>query len=274
MSTEPPQHITDWIRFKAFLDSLITFTEGLVKDLDQKPTDYEYRGVLFQFIVRFHLNFVAINNIWKEFLNNSKFKHPVYLLLRSLISDYINMVYLVDGLKFQVDTMIPDETEFFARYTEISNAYFARIDKLSQDLISTQVISPADRDRFLRVERDSFPEHFEGDETIRVKKGLALDPGALIKRLKKSDFKELTGVYQYYFYFSQHDHFSKKAEELLYKDRNEEFRVLVGAVNYLVRGLLLNINIMNLSNDVSGKLEKIIQDFDSKFFKDKPKRPK
>jgi len=267
MQHKVPRHISDWIKFETFLKEVLEFTTDLLKSLEGKHIDHEYQRVLYKFIERFHLNFQTIKNTWKEYLNNSKYKHPFYLLLRSLVSDYITMIYLIDGLKFEKKTLQPAEADFQLRYIEISNSYFTRVEKEIEKQISEGKLTPKQRDSFLKTEREFYPDHFHTGDKIKVKKIANMDPGTLIKRIKAGHYKKLTGIYQYYFYYSQFEHFTIKTEELFHNDRDKEFKMLIGSVNYLIRGLLLNIGAMKLDKSHLDKLCKVIDSFENKFDK-------
>lgn len=267
MADKIPQHITDWLRFETFLKDLLGFTSDLLSNLHGKQIEYEYQRVLFKFIQRFHLNFTTIKNTWKDYLNNSKFRHPVYLLLRSLVSDYINMLYLIEGLKFEKTNGNPIEVEFRKRYIEISNSYFTRIDREMEKLIRDKIITVKQREDFLKAEKEFYPDHFEAGNKAKIKKMDSLQPGTIIKKLKSGRFEKLTSVYQYYFYFSQYDHFTIKTEELLENNRDIEFEIMINSINYIVRGLFLNIGTMQLEKGIIERLSKIIDGFESKFYK-------
>lgn len=255
------------MKFEAFLKGLLGFTTDLLKGLEGKKIEYEYQRVLYKFIQRFHLNFVTIKNTWKEYLNNTKFRHPFYLLLRSLVSDYILMVYLIEGLKFVKQTKKPLETDFKIRYIEISNSYFTRLEKEIEKQISEKKLTSKQREKYLKEEREFYPDHFESGDKLKIKKIANSDPGTIIKKLKNGEYKKLTTIYQYYFYFSQYEHFSTKTEDLLDNNTEKEFEILTNTVDYLIRGLLLNIGVMQLDKELMIKLSKVIDSFEEKFRK-------
>ena len=267
MNTKVPKHITEWMRFETFLKELLKFTKELIDSLEGKNIDYEYQRVLYKFIQRFHLNFITIKNSWKEYLNNTKFRHPFYLLLRSLVSDYILMLYLIEGLKFEKKTKKPLEIEFKARYVEISNSYFIRLEKEIEKQIRDKKLTAKQREKFLKSEREFYPDHFENGDKIKIKKIGSSDPGTIIKKLKNGDYKKLTGIYQYYFYFSQYEHFTMKTEDLLDVRTDKEFEALINTVDYLIRGLLLNVGVMQLDGKLLDKLSKVIDGFEERFRK-------
>ena len=262
-----PDHIKSWMKFEAFLKDLTGLTKEILEYLHGQSIDYEYKCTLYKFIERFHLNFVTIKNTWKDYLNIPKFRHPFYVLIRSLISDYIIMLYLVEGLKFEDKTEIPNEEDFHRRYSDLSKAYFLRLDREIQRLISDKKVTPKQREEFLQMEKKFYPEFFEAGNKIRVRKGPNLDLGTIIKKLKKGNFKKLTGIYQYYFYFSQYEHFTIKTEELLENDRDGEFQIFAESVDYLVRGLLLIIFKMRLDIKFIEQLTSLIDEFEEKFRK-------
>jgi len=255
------QQINDWTKFDSFLKTLLEFTDKVINSLEGKEINHEYQRVLFRFIQRFHLNFTTIKSIWKEYLKNSKFKYPIYLLLRSLISDYLLMLYLIEELKFEEKTLDPEQTEFHNRYAEISSAFFEKMDKEMSKWIRDGIITAEQRNEYLKIEKEDYPNHFEKGEKNKVKKFGNLVPGEIVKRLKKGDFNKCTGIYIFYFYFSQFEHFTIKTEAFLYNDRDEEFKMLKGAVDYLIGGLFLNIITMQLNEGLIEELEKIIDDF-------------
>lgn len=265
MKNKLPQHLTDWFRFQSFLKDLLIFTTEIIDSLEGKKITYDYQRVLYKFIQRFHLNFSAIKNNWKDYLNNSKFKYPIFLLLRALISDYISMLYLIDGLKFEKLSNKPVEQEFADRYIELSNTYFKRLEREIEKLIAENKITAHQKEKFINNEREYYPEHFQIGGEPKVKKIADLNPGTIIRKLKTSDWEKLTGAYQYYFYFSQYEHFTIKTEEFFENDRNKEFINLTDSVNYLIRGLLINITMMQLNKELTIKLVKIINDFEDKF---------
>ena len=89
----------------------------------------------------------------------------------------------------------------------------------------------------------------------------------MIKKLKKSRSKKFTGIYDFYFYFSQYEHFTEKTEELMAKKGDEEFKNLALVIDYLLLGLFANLGTMQIDQSYLQKLDSIHNDFKSKFGK-------
>lgn len=267
MNPEIPKHITDWIRMETSLKTIIQFTQKLLNDSEGKQIEYEYQRVLHNLIQRFHLNFVTIHNSWKEYSKNSKFKYPFYLLLRSLLSDFIIMLYLVDGLSFDKKNKRIDETGFKRRFIEISNSYFTKVQRELRALIADKKISAKQMKKFLDKEREFYPEQFEQGEKPVVKQMNDLSVGVMIKKLKGSKLKKFTSIYYHYVYFSQYEHFTVKTEDLNRNERNEEFENFTYVIGYLLVGLNMIIAKIGFDKKYIAELDKISDDFKMKFEK-------
>lgn len=262
--TDLPQHIRDWIRMETELKTMVAFTRKLIDEVENKKIQYEFQRVLHNFIQRIHLNMVTISNSWREYLNNSKFKYPFYLLLRSLISDYIIMLYLIDGLRKDRRIKL-NEAGFKERYIEISNSYFSKIQRELQNLVAERKITPRRMEKILSREKEFYPEHFEQGRKVIVKRMDDLPVGAIVKRLKKSKIKKFTGIYGQYIYFSQYAHFTVKTEDLNHNDRDEEFENFTITIDFLLLGLYMIIATIGYSKDRIAEFDKIHQEFKKKF---------
>lgn len=273
---KPPQHISDWLKFNSFLSEQEIHLEEIINSLEGFHSTYEYQMVLHNFLQRYYLNFVSIKNIWGNFLKNSKFKFPVYLLLRSLIADNILMVYLIESLKFEkADNdeqgalrFKAHEVEFIERYIKASNPFFVKIEKEIKTKIATKEITPDEASELLKEEREKYPEQFEPGPKLKVKSMDGLGPGEMIKFLNKQGRSEFTGIYEYYLYFSQFEHFTAKTEEFMQRDRDDEFEHLKRAVELLLRGLELNLMTLQLPKDFIEKSKLLRASFINMFWPD------
>ncbi len=267
MNHGTPKYIRDWLRMGVSLRNILQFTGKLLNDTNGGIIQFEYQKVLHNFIQRLHLNFTTINNSWKWYLTNSQFKYPFYLMLRSLISDFIIMLYLLDGLKINRKARKIDETGFKTRYIEISNSYFTKINRELQNLVANKKISPKKMEKFLTNERNFYPEQFEQGQKAIVKKMRDLPIGAIVKILNGTKMKKYMAIYSQYIYFSQYEHFTAKTEDINRNKRDEEFEVLTYVVDFLLVGLLMNISKMGFNNIYIEELEKISNDFKNRFVK-------
>jgi hypothetical protein len=262
-----PKHISDWIKMKSSLTDIIKFTSEVIDHIEtQEIPKEEFKRVLYKFVQRLHMNFVVISNSWGDYLANSKFRHPIYLLLRGLISDYITMFYLLDGLKINRRKKQIIETGFLDRYYEVSHSYFGKVHRELTNHVKAG-ISPRTMNRFMNSEKRMYPHHFELGDKINLKKIEDLPPGTMIKKLKKSKFNKLTGIYGFYFYYSQYEHFTEKTEELMTRSGSEEFKNLTIVIDYLLLGLFANLGTMQIDPTYLQKLDTIRNDFKQKFEK-------
>lgn len=262
-----PKHIVDWLRMETSLKNILQFTEKFLRDTQDKKIDFEYQRILHNFIQRFHLNLTTINSSWRSFLNNSKFKYPFFLLLRSLVSDFIIMLYLLDGLKINKRQRAIDETEFKQRFIELSNSYFSKMQRELQKLVAAKKISAKRMEKFLSNEKTYYPEQFDQGKKINVKKIADLTVGEMVKRLQRTKMKKFTIIYFKYVYFSQYEHFTVKTEDLVRNKREDEFKIITETIDYLLIGLTMNIATIGLSKEYVDQVEKIHDDFKNKFSK-------
>lgn len=79
----PPKHISDWIKFESFLKEQHLILKEIIDSLEGKQYQHSFQITFHHFLQRYYINFTSIKSTWGEFLNNSKFKFPVYILLRS-----------------------------------------------------------------------------------------------------------------------------------------------------------------------------------------------
>lgn len=250
------------------LKTILQFTEKCLKGTQGKEIEFEYQRILHNFLQRIHLNLTTIHNAWKNFIDNSKFKYPFFLLLRSLVSDFIIMLYLLDGLKLNKKQKKIDETEFKQRFIELSNSYFTKMQRELQKLVADKIISIKKMEKLLSEERTYYPEQFEQGRKIKVKKIIDLTIGEMSKRLKKTKMKKFTTIYYKYFYFSQYEHFTIKTEDLVRNKREDEFQILIETIDFLIIGLMMNIATMGcFDKEYIDELEKIHADFKQKFEK-------
>lgn len=229
-------------------------TEAMMSYYHGKKIDHDYQRVLFAILQRLHLNYAAINKIMtKEYLNNSKFRFPIFTLLRPIVSDFIIQIYLIEELKFERDTLTPVQDEFMKRYREVSNNYFQRLDSLLASQIREGKVTHKDRnDYFMRLKNEN-PHHFEADN-LKVKKMRQLQPKGIVDEIKKGGFQELAGIYDFYFILSQYDHLTEQTEELMQTDFEMDYKIIFQCSNYLASGIIINNTMMDLNTPFKEKL--------------------
>lgn len=137
MSTpKVPRFVSNWTKYNTFLQKQDAFLVDVFTRHQGKKAKYEYERVLVGLLHRYALNFRTIYRCWGDFLNNSKFKFPIYTLLRPLIADHLLMMYLLEEFKWLVptdeknnrDEWEVNETDFIKRYENISTTFFERLD--------------------------------------------------------------------------------------------------------------------------------------------------
>jgi len=242
-----PENIEFWFRSEKIVRSISSTTEDMMKYYDKKKIQHGYQRVLFLLLQRLHLNYSTIGRIMdKEYLNVSKFRFPIFSLLRPLLSDLIIQTYLVEVLKFESDTLQPFQEDFMKRYKEISNSYYQRLDSLLASQIKEGIVTEADRNDYFKQLKEDDPFHFEADK-LRVKRMTQLQPKTLVDEIKKGRFQELANVYEFYFILSQYDHFTEQTEELMDTNFELDYKLIFQCSNYLVSGIIMNNSLMDLS---------------------------
>jgi hypothetical protein len=258
MKKTPQDYQAHLKRLGTVLEELTKNTTSIITETEGTVSTHEIQNVLFNLVVRFHLNLQVINNSWSLFTTNSKFKYPFYLLLRSTMSDSLTMLYLIDA--FNPDTLENRDpnAEFKKRYTQISHGYFQKVDSHLSEMIKQGEITAEERNLFFEEHYEEYVDHFESGNRRKIKRTISEMPvGAIYKFLQSTDFAPVAEIYRYYLLFSQYEHFGKKTEDLLLNDKFSELETILNVVDLLIISLQLNVHTMRIGKRYEQNLEAI-----------------
>lgn len=249
-----------WIRIEKIVKGISSMTQEIVDYYHKKSNSYDYQGILFEFIQRIHINYFVINGILKTYLTIPKFRFSIYTLLRPLLSDFIIKIYLIETLTFDDNTLKPDQSDFMNKYAELSNQFYHRFNTLLESQIKDSIVSPSERNEYFNQESVDHPEHFDEKKEIKKLTKKQLLPKNIVDEIKKGKFKDLANVYDQYFILSQYDHFSEKTEELMHASIEMDYQMISECSDYILRGLILNLSLMDKDSPFIGRLLKMKDD--------------
>lgn len=272
MSTPPvPRFDSNWIKYNSFLQKQDSFLADVFTHYQGKKAMYEYERVLIGLLHRYALNFRIIYRCWGDFLNNSKFKFPIYTLLRPLIADHLLMMYLLEEFKWLVpthrknnrDEWQVNESGFVKRYESISTTFFERLDSYLKKKVKKTEISPEEMQAFLSHHRNIYPEFFQDGPGIQVRKRKSLTPAQMADQISYGK-QFVKNLYDYYFRLSQFEHFTLVTEGLMDDpDKDSELMFVVEITDHLLDGLNVNLSTIRVSDEFRNKMAELINGFRS-----------
>lgn len=245
-----------WLMTERLVKKISSMTEEILKHYHKRNFSHDYQRVLFEFIQRIHINYSAIATISKIYLAIPKFRFAIFTLIRPLLSDFIIQIHLIEPLTSD-NEMGTNQKDFMNRYSELSNQFYHKFDKLLESQIAANIVSSSERNDYFTQEKTYHPEHFDNKGSVKKMTKNQLQPKNIIEEIKKGKFKDLANVYDSYFFLSQFDHFSEKTEELMQSDIKLDQQIISECSDYILRGLILNLSFMDKDSPFIERLLKI-----------------
>lgn len=238
--------------------SVSSITEEILKHYHKHQFKGSHERVLFALVDRVHINSTMAADTMKRYLKFPRFRFAIYSLLRPLLSDFILQIYLIKQVQF-------DAGDFMKRYKEVSSSFYKRFDVLLESQIKGKTVTDFERNAFFESEKKSSPEFFE-EKRLKVKPGNSnFQPQRLIEEIKKGDYKEFAEVYDLYFLLSTYEHFSEKTEEMMQTNYELDYRLISPCCNFILRGVALNILIIDPQSPFLLKLIELIDRVSEEF---------
>jgi hypothetical protein len=240
------------------LGGVSSITEEILKHYHKHTFKGDHERVLFALIDRIHINYTIASDSLKRYLKFPRFRFAIYTLLRPLLSDFILQVYLIKHVEF-------DAADFMNRYKEVSTLFYQKFESLLEDQIKGKVVTDVERNEYFRSGKISNPEFFE-EKRLKVKKVKSqFQPRQLTEEIKKGDYKEFADVYDLYFLLSQYEHFSEKTEEMMQSVYELDYKLVSPCCNFILRGVALNISIIDPQSPFLPKLMELIDKISDEF---------
>lgn len=207
-------------------------------------------NVRLLFIKRFHYNSLAILRLIDDYKNDQSFKLPLFIILRSCISDFLSLKYIDKIIKDNKESQ--DLIEQTIKGYLVDNIKFLKreIDYLLQD--GELSIDKADAD--WKNIQTLYSEFFDTDTGELISS--EYKQPSQIKRFLKDDERYLldSKAYDLYNLFSKFEHLGALSFDLQ-KDREEytdfEQKSIIMAISWIFFGLeLLIVNLPENNNYV------------------------
>ena len=255
--------------FKEIVIEVATYFESLARKLSGGAADYDLQVVLFELLKRVTLNTSAICKLTDGFIENSNFKLPIYILLRTMIADAIVAAYLADADGTEKDEEYADtepegrvefseaeKTRFEERYNSLTLEALNKTAKQLDDFIKRKRITVEQKKEIIGAFKDGYSGCF--DEAGNLRKNKCAGVKALTKGTKNSKGRAFANdIYSFYFQLSQYEHFSEVTVQLM--DSEDaivgDIDRMLGSLYFILRGVRATFICLNLATD---KLDELI----------------
>jgi len=188
--------------------------------------------ILFTLLKRNHYNLRAVTILFNEYISNQAVKTSILSILRTILSDSISLIYLLDAFN--------DENEFLPRYDRLNAS---SIKKMKSSLSK---FSKDDQEKYLSILKKEYPLHF-------INKTQAIMPGEIVNEVK--NLKEYSNqFYALYDNISDIKHFNKIAIEF---DALTMHRNILDGILFALRSDMLVLRCFSNGIESSKKVDEI-----------------
>jgi hypothetical protein len=195
------------------LSEEIDLIESFGIQFQNKTLNSEKERILFTLIKRNHYNLRAINILRLEFIKNHAYKTPIISIVRTLLSDFISFLYLLDAFN--------DEKVFLSKYDRLNTV---SVEKLKRQIQSSN------RNEILDNLKKEYPSHFTGAKISAIK------PSVIVKETNNYNVFS-NSAYKLYDQFSDIIHFNKTLIDR--DDSVMNFEILDGIIFTFIGNILL-----------------------------------
>lgn len=216
----------------------------------------------------------SLNTLIEKMHENSKSEYSCGIITRSVLLDCMISLNAMIILLTNEENEIETDTQKKEKLSEYCSVWLADSIKHSVDNISTLYQNKSKEERlrlissFINYNPDCFEESTVGNERPKLKPKFSNPPRAeqLYTKIKNSELKMLSPIYEAYLFYSKYDHFG----QLFYEISRNEFVMRLGALRksirlfpyqlYYVAAILLYSNSENkILNDSISKTKKLIE---------------
>jgi hypothetical protein len=159
----------------------------------------------YLFLIRFKYNFAAISSLLKLYLNDSYFKIPIFLILRTCLSDVLTLYYFLLETKNDSDNK---------KSKSIILGYLAdSLHREINNLKNKKGITGNDYDEALNSLKQLFPIFFTDSNNLIKNENLSFYK--IYEKLKDDDkLSWISNAFEYYNYLSKFEHVSILTNEM------------------------------------------------------------
>ena len=213
--------------FKELVVDLTIYLKKLESELSQVKWDFDQQYVLYELLERATLNIAAIDRLTNNFIEDVRFKIPICIILRTLISDAIIATYLTDPIEegsytraVPAGRVIFSEEQrmrFNTRYELLTGEALSKVKKRIDELIRYEVMSSELGNEIWEGWKTNFASCFESNGKIKKMRNGGVKP--LVKEIDGPDSKDFAKkLYSPYSILSQYEHFSKLTVQMMQMD--------------------------------------------------------
>lgn len=229
----------------------------IIKNLDSNEFPRVHPDSLnYLFIKRFHYNSLAINELIGNYIKDRNYKLPLFLVLRTCISDYLYFLY--------VDSIIRENSSDENREFEIKSVLVDNIRYLLRDLSDLKKNNEISDEKYklsIHSIEQMYPEFFDLElrKPINCKN---VNFSGIAKKLKKdSNYQDSSKAYDLYKFYSKFEHIGALTFDLSKNyDWYEKVEIhsIVMSITWIVHGLQLAISLVRPDIAFIEQLEEIL----------------
>lgn len=244
------------VEIQSLIAKYTDITSDIIKNLDSNEYPRIHPiSVRYLFIKRFHYNSLAINGLISNYFKDKNFKLPLFLVLRTCVSDYLYLLY--------IDRIVRENISEEAIELEIKFLLSDNIKYLQKDLDdlkkNNEISSEKYKVTMLSI-KQMYPEFFDSKSVEPIKSN-SKNFSAIAKELKQDDRYSLKSkAYDLYKLYSKFEHIGALTFDLEknYDGYAEvEVNSIVMSVCWIVDGLDLLISGMTENQDYLRRFKKL-----------------
>jgi len=247
MSKEDNNEIID--KTSNFINDYTKIITQFLKNISGKNLGPKYKlstEFILEVLKRFNANSIAVNNLLVLLKNNFTLIHPIGLLIRSSLLDFIMLMYL----NSKNNSEIINDKEWIESQLKI--IFCNQLEYIQKDFNNSKKINSnynVNSSNDLLVEK--FPDFFiKGTYKLRFKK--AKSTIEMIEEMKNNSYtKPFVGVYERWSFYSKYEHYGVLTYDI---QRVDEIIILSGIAKSIWTILIGIMNCFNMVPQINDKI--------------------
>jgi len=247
MSKEDNNEIID--KTSNFINDYTKIITQFLKNISGKNLGTKYKlstEFILEVLKRFNANSIAVNNLLVLLKNNFTLIHPIGLLIRSSLLDFIMLMYL----NSKNNSEIINDKEWIESQLKI--IFCNQLEYIQKDFNNSKKINSnynVNSSNDLLVEK--FPDFFiKGTYKLRFKK--AKSTIEMIEEMKNNSYtKPFVGVYERWSFYSKYEHYGVLTYDI---QRVDEIIILSGIAKSIWTILIGIMNCFNMVPQINDKI--------------------
>lgn len=247
------QKIDDFKTVNESINNILPIIKSLLESYNEQHPNEIQIIVSHNLLQRLYYGIKTISWLLQPFLNDTNFKYPIGLQVRTSLLDTLTIAYLTSSLS--------NDDEFKLKVAKISLISVKNNLKDITAAYNNKHLNKEEYNNSLKNIKELYSVNFKENSNDLDKKIEFIKPNEIAEELKKTNMIFFSDAYNLYKYYSQYEHYSFISKTMLDSPPEFEFDQLKKSLFFILHGIrICCLNLLIQNQDLS-----IIDDIINRF---------